>query len=79
MSQDLHLFEVRLARTLPQNALILAARSVRQVSHGRVIEGHRWDLLGRVVLNLEVKYFQGIKLGQVIEIGGRISLDLLQE
>ena len=79
MGLDLDTFEVGLASSLPQHALIFTAWPVGQVSHRRVILRHGRDGLLLVVLDLEVEHLERIELVQVVEIGRRVGLDFLKE
>ena len=79
MGQNLDFLKIRLTCTLSDDALVLTARAVGQVSHGRVVLGHWWKLVRLVVLNLEVEDLQRVENVQIVKVSRRVGFNLLQE
>ena len=79
MGLDLDTFEVGLASSLPQHALIFTAWPVGEVPHWRIILRHGRDGLLLVVLNLEVEHLKGVKHVEVVEIRRWVGLNFLKE
>lgn len=79
MSLNLDFLKVRFTSTLSQNALIFTARSIWQITHGRVVLRHRWNLIWLIILDLEVEDLKRIKRVQIVEVSRRVCLHFLKE